>query len=1751
MAGDLKRLKKKRGTVRTSSSKLINQIDELIEDWKDDNEKINDLEEMWDLLIEKEKTISEMDKEIEDLTEENDLEEELDNSLRYMDQIIRRKTRIKRILKAVKEDSGDGSQKGAGLHGNAIGVKLPKLVIERFSGDISLWQTFWSQFEAAIHKNMSISKIDKFNYLKSYVSGLASNVIAGLALTDDNYDHAIKMLNDRFGRKDLVINAHMGKLLNLNPVRRSHDIAALRKLYDDCEIQVRSLTSMGVTSDSYGSLLCPILMKLIPEDITLAYSREKDDTELSVKDLMTFLQREVESRERTANITRMESVPKEVTQKRYAKPWEHKPWEHKERREPPLSSTAALHTVSQRDGMSCIFCDKHDHKSKDCTELTVEQRREKVKRQGRCFICLGARHIARTCRTQGVTCERCGRRHHKAVCNEKDESTPVTQACNRDSIIAVSPCNSAKDTVLLQTATVWVETALQSKITRCLLDGGSQRSFIRQDISRALNLPVLGEETINVFTFGTETAKRMTCRRVRAKLRGIRSGQDVEIEMLETPEVCTSTMTIAGDALRKDLEEKGMQLADTPVSGMEKQELGILIGGDYYWEIVTGKINRINGALVALESKFGWLIQGVITVLSTRTEQPTGVLHVGVGEEKMLSDQLRSFWEIESLGIQSKMDGKMNLEDEETLQFFKENIKEVEGRYEVRLPWRTGNVTLSSNYKTAETRFNSLTRKFRSNSALYNRYSAVIDDYIEQKIVEKVECEETENPVYYLPHHAVIKEERSTSLRVVFDASSHETGKQSLNDCLLTGPNLTPDMLGILVKFRQHNVAVMSDITKAFLQISIDERDRDALRFLWTENLPKNGETQQCVMRMTRVPFGATTSPFLLTATIRHHLEKYEETEPLTVGILKDCLYVDDLISGAETVEDAYILYRTAKDIMSTASMDLCKWKTNSKELQDKWNQEQPVMETKAQVGPLKVLGISWRTDTDDFVFELDGLMETIKAGNPTKRSVLQSAARIFDPIGFLSPFTVRVKSLFQETWEKGLEWDDELPADLITKWQQWCKELTELKSIAIPRRYDESNGDHAEQKEIHVFCDASETAYCAAAYMRTIKANGCSMSLMASKTRVAPLKKITLPRLELLGALIGARLGNYLLKLLNMERPKLNLWTDSTITLHWIKSSAKQWKPFVANRVAEIQTLSEPVNWRHCSGKDNPADAGTRGESAVNLKNSTIWWHGPEWLRVTEDLKNDMDSTKLDIMEEETVTQNQVKAQKIKIEKESSQEAILDLKKYSRLTKVLRITAWVKRFLHNTQSKDKRTGDLSVEEMEMAERYWIKRTQNQCFSKEIKQLNAGQRTDRQSKISNLNPFMDEHGLLRVGGRLQKTDWTFPQKHPWILPDKEKFTELQVRRAHADVMHSGLQETLTQVRERFWVLKGRQVTKRIVNDCLICRRFKVKHGEQTTAPLPRDRLTEAPPFEVTGVDFAGPLYFKPNHQKAYIALFTCAVTRAVHLELVKDLSTDSFLLAFRRFISRRGICRIMYSDNAGTFKKASEELKALWNALKRKELKDFFSGKRIEWKFIVEKAAWWGGMWERMVRSVKMCLKKTLGKAMLGYEELQTLLVEVEAVVNSRPLTYVHTDHQDPSPLTPAHFLIGERLTALPPPTVTKSHVPKSKQEVLTKRWKYREKLISSFWNRWRKEYVMELRSAHTMTNPTTITPFQKDDLVLVHEHMMPRQAWKMGRVEEVFPGRDGKVRSCSVKMPTGRLIRRPVQLLYPMELKG
>lgn len=337
------------------------------------------------------------------------------------------------------------------------------------------------------------------------------------------------------------------------------------------------------------------------------------------------------------------------------------------------------------------------------------------------------------------------------------------------------------------------------------------------------------------------------------------------------------------------------------------------------------------------------------------------------------------------------------------------------------------------------------------------------------------------------------------------------------------------------------------------------------------------------------------------------------------------------------------------------------------------------------------------------------------------------------------------------------------------------------------------------------------------------------------------------------------------------------------------------------------------------------------------------------------------------------------------------------------------------------------------------------------------------------------------------------------------------------------------------------------MVKKVISQCSTCKRHSAKAMSEPFAPLPRDRVTKCEPFSIIGVDFTGPLYHREGDgaKKCYIVIFTCAVVRAVHLELVRSLSTQDFLDAFRRFTARRGICKTVYSDNSLTFKRASKDLKTIWRTIRDEGTLKYFRENQIHWKFIAERAAWWGGFWERLIRTIKESLRKVLKANCFDYDELYTLLIEVEAIVNSRPLTTLSASLEE-EPLTPAHFLIGRRLLSVPEGGILDIQ-KKSSEEEFRGRWRRRKELLDAFWSRWRREYILQLPSAHTVHNASS-SDAKVGDVVLIVNEKTPRSLWDLAVIEKTFPGSDNRVRLCLLKKSDGSRIRRAVQHLYRLE---
>ncbi|XP_023711286.1 uncharacterized protein LOC111866509 [Cryptotermes secundus] len=773
-------------------------------------------------------------------------------------------------------------------------------------------------------------------------------------------------------------------------------------------------------------------------------------------------------------------------------------------------------------------------------------------------------------------------------------------------------------------------------------------------------------------------------------------------------------------------------------------------------------------------------------------------------------------------------------------------------------------------------------------------------DYVRKGHVEIAEPIQNSKESYYPPHHLVKKERRGNSKwRIVFDGSSREQYVPSLNDALEMGPNLLPETLSILLRFRLYPSAIIGDVSQAFLQLILDHDDRDLTRFLWYRVVGDDEHGYETTSDITtyrfkRLPFGLTCSPFLLAATLRELADRYKQTFPHAASLMVNSTYVDDFAAGAENEVEVIALYYELTSLMRQIPLPMAKWASISTHLKTVWTAEGQRFDAETQV-----LGIDWNTETDTFSIDHEVITNKVAKGPTTKRNVLKAAATLYDPLGLASPVSIIGKRLFQDTWCRGMGWDELLPQDFGLQWHTWVATLPSLSSIHIPRCVHTSeDGD----SHTYVFCDASERAYGAALYIRTEGKDRVRVQLVCSKNRLVPVKKVTLPRLELLAALISARLLRCYCRETGFHSQAATLWTDSMVTLGWICEDPNRWRTFVCNGVTEIQTCPTPSQWRHCPGESNPADHLSRGITADRLKSLDKWRHGPSWLSLPpREWPKNLPTSSSPLPDEKRPWTQPVLLLGV-------HSSLIDATRFSSYWKLIRTTAWIFRFKQSLLRRERFRGELTAAELAAARAYWIQTVQEECFAVELYALRNNTPLPEESKIACFNPFLDS-GLIRLGGRLHFAPLTREQRHPLLLDGQHHFTKLLIQQTHIRLHHLGLRMVLSELRDEFWILRARQTIKKALRHCLPCKIAKNTRGQESEGPLPADRLKPTKPFTVTGVDFAGPLYLKVGSltQKAYIVLFTCATTRDLHLELASDMSTDKFLMAFRRFSGRRGI----------------------------------------------------------------------------------------------------------------------------------------------------------------------------------------------------------------------------------------------------
>ena len=1172
-----------------------------------------------------------------------------------------------------------------------------------------------------------------------------------------------------------------------------------------------------------------------------------------------------------------------------------------------------------------------------------------------------------------------------------------------------------------------------------------------------------------------------------------------------------------------------------------------------------------NTAPCAIETMFGWVLAGacgaqndvgVSNCMLLTTSSPNS------SPWSKLEGLVQNFWEQEAVGLIDKTQSFTH-DERDAVEQFNESVTFNGERYVVGLPFKRDAPELMSNYNEAFSRLLTTERSLKKNPEKKEAYTTAINEYVENGFARELtnsELDEIDScKRYYIPHHPIFKmTSASTKVRIVFDASAKAPNGWSLNDCLLKGPNLLPDIAAVLLRFHMNPIALNGDLRKMFCQTAVAAEFRPYQLYLW-RNCDTMSEPK--VYAMQRLMFGVTSSPFLAVQCVLHHANSSDVVTKhgsIVYDLLRRNMYMDDVHIGGTSVEDVIAQQRMVVDFFNSGGWSIVKFASNSPEVMaaipKEFRHPSMVLDLdENEFGEASSLGLKWDTTVDVLYCKAsDKLLKPDKV--VTKRSILSKVSRIFDVFGFLAGFTIRAKILLQQLWKLKLNWNEPLNNDCAVKYTEWVAELADLETVKIPRCPFYLH-QTAVSVQIHGFCDASLDAYAAIVYLRIeYSPNDVQVAYLMAKTRVAPLKGATIPRLELMAAHSLAKLTQYVISSLNevMTVDSVHLWSDSKVVLSWIAKPSNTWKIFVRNRVQDIHDLFSSEVWRHCPGPENPADLHSRGIKLLDLRDNDLYWHGPEWLILDEscwpskESCNELVSTELDELKKEGA---KTAASMAIVHSRLSEIDTGIFERFSSYPKTVRLIARILRWRYCAQHPRRfATTCIGPEEYELAETFIFRLVQMTNFCDDYFELQATGIPRRNCCFKDMDPRNDrDRELIVCGDRLAFSALPDSQKSPIILPAKNGLVEKLILHVHSRNCHAPQDTTIAILRERFHIIHIRESVRRALKNCVTCRHYSSQVSQQKMGVLPLERVTPAPAFTDIGLDFTGPVYIKNEEtgkmRKAYICIFTCTHSRMVHFELTNNMSTEEFLAALRRTINRRGWCKKIISDNQLTFKKAEKLVQLsiandLGKDLHDESVQSFLAENGITWVYITERSPHRGAFYERLNRSLKEPLRKILGKARLNYTELYTILTDIEAALNQRPLTYLGSDPRNPQAITPSHLAIGRALKTVP-------NIPDDPRISVSKRYKHLQMLLKHFWKRWCKEYLPTLAKHHKWQSECSVPKI--GDVCLISEDNVTRPNWPLARAIEAIPSKDGLVRTFKLRTKAG-VLTRPVQKLHLIE---
>ena len=1627
-------------------------------------------------------------------------------------------------------------------------TRIPDIKVWVFNGDETEYKEWEGSFRSLVEDRVNCVS-EKMNLLKQHLGPGPLKVVRSYFLneTEESYQKAISGLKDRYGSSIVVGQSFLKKLKGWRPIREE-DSLGLRDFADFLE-QVaenkKSVPELGVLD--YATSHVYIVKKLPPSIVGMWRSKvckhkvETGDT--SAYPPFEYFVKFVKAHAETRNLPEFRIMGEERYFNSKTTP---------QKTQYPNKPQVAFGTNLKTAPEGCCHCEKKDHHISVCPDfekLPFADRKQFINKQYLCFGCgnkCSRIHKGKTC-TKRLTCKKCGKSHMTSMHSDPDTVSMCTKVCG-------SPQQEVDHSMLVP---VWIQAGSNaSKRIACYaaIDMMSNCSFISEDIKNELGLK--GQQTyvglstmhgdrsvhtekildLKVSSYDEQKSLNIVKAYVKEEIPALRS-------QIPKASICNKW---------KHLEK----IADKLPPYLAEAKIGILIGSDVPGavtprEVVAGECNEP----FAMRTDLGWGVVGKVCkstrnsgaaicnrILLQEKKSSASIVLATRAKEVIDPNAIRSMFELDFAEHRGKH-VSLSIEDRRFLKIVSEGIQQrPDKHYEMPLPLRDEAVDIPNNKASVLKRTFQLGKRLSKDDKLLKDYVTFMNDILNSyaEEVPKTELELNDGKVNYLIHMGVYHPRKPNQIRVVFDGSAKYMG-MSLNDYLLTGPDLLNKMLGVLCRMRKCDYALSADLKSMFFQFFVSPEHRNLLRFFWWENDDVVGGKLK-EYRLKVHLFGACSSPSVCNFGLKRAADDGEgEFGTPAADFIRDDFYMDDGLISSDDENELIELAKNSSALCENFGMKLCKFVSNSRKVMESIepsDRAKDIKEVDLKNDPLpsvRTLGIIWCIENDSLQFRIQ-----LKDTPCTRRGILSSVSSIYDPLGLAAVVLIEPKAILQSLCRTNASWDDPVPTDLLMRWTKWRSEIHLIESVKIDRCYKPPNFGVVKSVELHHFSDASDLAYGQCSYVRLINENDdVSCALVIGKARVAPLnKQVSVARLELTAAVVSARMSRFLKDELKYENAVEYFWVDSMVALGWIKNEARRFHVYVANRVQTIHDYTDVNSWFYVPSALNPSDDASRGISVQQFCEDSRWLVGPDFLREkgafvpAETPFRPCDEEKAEFEKE----MRKATAFASTVVPSSFAFPILDpetLSRFSRWIVCVRSIAVVLNFLEKLRKMPARDVDSSV--LKEVECLVVRSAQYECFAREIEDLSKGKPLHGSSSLYRLDPFLDKFSVLRMEGRLENSDEPYEVKHPILIPKKCCITDMLVRYFHERNSHPGRYMTLNSLRQHgYWVVNGSSVVSQVINKCVVCRKMRRPLEVQKMADLPVDRFATEAPFTYAGCDVFGIYHIKEKRSvlKRYCVLFTCMSSRAVHLESLNAMTTDSFINALRRFLARRGPIKQLRCDCGTNFVGASTELKQAVKEMDQSKVKDFLLNEHcdfFEFKFTVPHGSHMSGVIERQIRTVKAALNPILLQFghILCDESYRTFLAEVENIVNSRPLSVQNlNDPSAPVPLTPQHILTLKSKVLLSPPGVFQKA-----DKYLVKRWRRVQSLVNDFWHKWKREYVSSLLPRQKWNRSTR--NLRPGDVVMISESNSPRNVWKLGRIVSVSASDDNLVRTAKVLVGT------------------